>query len=144
MIVTHCNPWFVRGNALSQPTLNRYFNAVDTDSDTQRNWMPHVDVREEADRFVILADVPGVDPSRIDIQMDKNVLSLKGERAGQASGEGVALTRTERRHGRFERSFVLPESANAQCITAAGKHGVLEISIPKKQEAAPRRIVVNA
>jgi HSP20 family protein len=144
MIVTHCNPWFARGNALAQHALNRYFNTADADGDTERSWMPHVDVREEAERFVILADVPGVDPSRIDIQMDKNVLSLKGERASEASGEGVTLTRTERRHGRFERSFVLPESANAQCITATGKHGVLEISIPKKQEAAPRRIAINA
>jgi HSP20 family protein len=105
-------------------------------------WTPRVDIKEEADRFVILADVPGVDPNAIEVQMDKNVLSIKGERATEAAKENEKVTRSERTYGQFYRRFALPESANAEGISAAGKHGVLEISIPKKPETTPRRIAV--
>ena len=96
----------------------------------------------KSNRFVILADVPGVDPSAIEIQMDKNVLSIKGERVSEATKENEKVTRSERTYGQFYRSFALPEGADAEGITAAGKHGVLEIAIPKKPEIAPRRIAV--
>jgi len=107
-------------------------------------WAPRVDIREEAGRFLILADVPGVDLADIEIQMDKNVLSIKGERkafAGEAEGK---FSRVERVAGAFKRSFTLPESADAEGITASGSNGVLEIAIPKKAESAPRRIAINA
>ncbi len=140
MLVTHYSPWLVRGNAQAKQALDRFFNTADTDSNA---WTPRVDVREEASRFVILADLPGVDPAAIEIQMDKNVLSLKGERKLETQDEGAKLTRVERAQGSFERRFTLPESANADGISAAGKNGVLEISIPKKPESAPRRIAIN-
>ena len=143
MIVTHYNPWFVRGNALAKQTLDRYFNAADTDGDGAAHaWTPRVDVREEAARFVILADLPGIDPVTIEIQMDRNVLTLKGERNAESKEDGTKVARSERRFGSFERRFVLPDSADAEVITATGKHGVLEISIPKKAETTPRKISV--
>jgi HSP20 family protein len=107
-------------------------------------WTPRVDVREEATRFLILADVPGVDLADIEIQMEKNVLSLKGERKAFASETEGKFSRVERSAGAFKRSFTLPDSADAEGITASGRHGVLEIAIPKKAESAPRRIAVNA
>ena len=144
MIVTHYNPWFVRGNPQAKQALDRFFGSDAPAADqTARAWMPRVDVREEASRFVILADLPGIDPADIEIQMDNNVLTLKGERKADALGEDAKATRIERGHGRFDRRFVLPEGADAEGISAAGKHGVLEISIPKKAQAAPRRIAIN-
>lgn len=144
MIVTHYNPWFVRGNLQAKQALDRFFGSEAPVADqSARAWTPRVDVREEASRFVILADLPGIDPAEIEIQMDKNVLTLKGERKAEVIGEDAKATRSERGHGHFDRRFVLPETADAEGISAVGKHGVLEIAIPKKAQAAPRRIAIN-
>jgi HSP20 family protein len=110
----------------------------------ENGWTPRVDIREEGGRFLILADLPGVDLADIEIQMDKNVLSIKGERKAFASETEGKFSRVERTAGSFKRSFTLPESADAAGITASGAHGVLEIAIPKKAESAPRRIAINA
>jgi HSP20 family protein len=106
-------------------------------------WTPRVDIKEEDKRFVILADIPGVDPNAIEISMDKGILSIKGERKTDVSVEASKLTRGERSYGAFYRSFALPDSADADGVSAAGKLGVLEISIPKKPETTPRRISIN-
>ncbi|MBS0583305.1 MAG: Hsp20/alpha crystallin family protein [Proteobacteria bacterium] len=119
---------------------HRHFFADHQDANS---WTPRVDVREEDSRYVILADIPGVDSKDIEISMDKGVLTIKGERKSEATTENAKLTRVERRHGAFERSFALPDSADADAITASGKNGVLEIAIPKKAQAAPRKIQVN-
>lgn len=111
---------------------------------SENAWAPRVDIREEAGRFLILADVPGVALDSIEIQMDKNVLSIKGERKAYTSETEGKYARVERVAGAFKRSFTLPESADAEGITASGANGVLEISIPKKAESAPRRIAINA
>jgi HSP20 family protein len=145
IVSTHYNPWLVRGNAQAKHALHRFFSATEADAATAETqaWTPRVDVREDASRFVILADLPGVDPADIEIQMDKGVLSLKGERKPESRDEGTKPGRLERIHGRFDRRFALPDSADADGITAAGKHGVLEISIPKNPESTPRRIRID-
>ena len=124
--------------------FERFFGDNETDSSSvvTAQWVPRVDIREEAERFVILADLPGVDPSTIEVDMDKGVLSIKGERKAEAKAEGERWSRNERAHGVFYRRFALPDSANPDGIAASGKHGVLEISIPKRPEASPRRINV--
>ena len=101
-----------------------------------------MDIREEADRFVLLADIPGVEPGNIEVQMDKGMLAIKGERTMETRSEGTSLSRLERRHGVFHRRFALPDSANPEGITASGCNGVLEIVIPKRPETTPRRIPV--
>ena len=106
-------------------------------------WTPRVDIKEEEKRFVILADVPGVDPKDIEISMDKGILSIKGERKVETTEQIGKLTRNECAYGAFYRRFALPDSADADGISANGKHGVLEISIPKKPETTPRRININ-
>jgi HSP20 family protein len=118
-------------------------DADDAPAVTSGRWAPAVDVREEERRFVILADVPGVDPAAIEVSMDKGVLTIQGERVA-AEGAAVArFSRRERVHGAFLRRFSLPDSADAEGIVANGRNGVLEISIPKKAESAPRRIVID-
>jgi HSP20 family protein len=106
-------------------------------------WMPRVDIKEENERFVIFADIPGVDPNDIEIHMDKGILSIKGERRNETREENERFSRVERSHGVFYRRFALPDSANPDGISASGNHGVLEISIPKRPETTPRRIQVN-
>lgn len=106
-------------------------------------WAPRVDIQEENTRFVIYADIPGVDPAEIEIQMDKGILTIKGERKTASSEENTQFSRVERSHGVFYRRFSLPDSADAAGITATGNQGVLEISIPKKPETTPRRIQVT-
>lgn len=106
-------------------------------------WTPHVDIKEEADRFILLADIPGVEPSDIEVQMDKGMLAIKGERTLETRNEGTHFSRVERRHGTFHRRFALPDSANPEGITASGRNGVLEIVIPKRPETTPRRIQVG-
>ena len=126
--------------------IDHYFNDEDSDQSNvvTSQWAPRVDIREESDGFVILADIPGVDPKDIEINMDKGILSIRGERRNESKEEGEKYTRVERSHGVFYRRFALPDSANAEGISAKGRNGVLEISIPKKPESTPRRISIEA
>ncbi|MFT5448484.1 MAG: HSP20 family protein [Gammaproteobacteria bacterium] len=106
-------------------------------------WAPAVDVKEENERYVITADVPGVDPKDIEITMEGGVLAIKGSRRAESEKDADAYTRTERAHGEFERRFSLPKGADADGIVASSSHGVLSVSIPKKPEPQPRRIEVQ-
>lgn len=125
--------------------FDRFLGEADSDHSNvvTSQWAPRVDIREDADRFVIMADIPGVDPQDIEIQMDKGILTMRGERASEQKVEGSRYSRVERVNGTFYRRFSLPDSANADGITATGKHGVLQIDIPKKPETTPRRIQVQ-
>lgn len=116
---------------------------LETPALSREGWTPAVDIREEASQFVLLADLPGVEPSAIDVQMDKGVLTIKGERAAATAAEGELFSRSERGHGTFNRRFTLPDTADADGIVARSHNGVLEIRIPKRSEAAPRRIQVE-
>jgi HSP20 family protein len=135
---------FVSSDEFRQ-VMGRFFGAGDSDQSTVETsqWAPRVDIREEDKRFMILVDVPGVNPSEIDVSMDKSILTIKGERKVDSEEGGSKLTRQERVYGTFHRRFALPESADADGISAQGKFGVLEISIPKKAETTPRRITIN-
>ena len=116
----------------------------DASSVVTSQWMPPVDIREEHDRFVLYADIPGVDPQDIEVQMDKGLLTIKGERSTESTSETERYSRVERVHGSFHRRFALPDSADAEGITASGSNGVLRIMIPKKPESTPRRIQVGS
>jgi HSP20 family protein len=140
----YASRYFVRPASAFRPAFEQLLSAVQESSPAASSWAPAVDIREESTRFVILADIPGIDPASIEVSMDKNVLSLSGQREAATLEEGSRLTRTERSHGPFQRRFVLPEGVDAEGITASGKHGVLEVSIPKKAVVAPRRIEVGA
>ena len=123
--------------------LDQFLGDGDASSVVTSQWTPRCDIKEEAERFLILADLPGVDPKDIEISMDKGILSIRGERTTEAKAEDERFSRIERAHGVFHRRFALPESADADGITATGNHGVLQISIPKRPAATPRRIQVQ-
>jgi HSP20 family protein len=107
-------------------------------------WAPRVDIKEEADRFVIYADLPGIDPQDVEVLMDKGILSIKGERKSEVAEQNERFSRVERRYGSFHRRFALPDSADPDGVAASGHNGVLEITIPKRPETTPRRIQVGS
>ena len=121
--------------------FERFFN--EDVAGTAHLWKPRVDIKEEAERFVIYADIPGVEPKDIEIHMDRRSLHLKGERSVETAQENDRWSRRESVRGSFERSFDLPDNVDAESITATGKNGVLEISIPKKAQTTARKIEVN-
>ena len=106
-------------------------------------WVPAVDTKEEEERFVIEADVPGVDPEEIEITMEDGVLSLAGNRRVEPRTEREGYRRVERVTGRFYRRFTLPDTADADAIEARFNHGVLVVSIPKLAKVQPRKINVQ-
>ncbi|MFB3101211.1 MAG: Hsp20/alpha crystallin family protein, partial [Gammaproteobacteria bacterium] len=107
-------------------------------------WRPAVDIKEEEDRFVIYADLPGIDPKDIEITMDQGVLTLKGERSEETKEEREGYRRVERVSGSFYRRFSLPDTADSERIEAKGKNGVLEITLPKHEKVQARKITVKS
>jgi HSP20 family protein len=117
------------------------FSAVETSQ-----WVPAVDIREEDQRFVVEADVPGVDPSEIEVTLENNMLTIRGERKEEKEAtveEGSGARRIERAYGAFYRRFTLPDTANPDSVKARNDHGVLRIEIGKKETAQSRRIPVE-
>lgn len=119
------------------------YTSQETSSYEEGNWTPYVDIKEEKDSFKVLADIPGVDPKDVDITLDRNLLTIRGERHSEQETEGKNFKRRERVSGTFIRQFTLPESANSDAITAKVNKGVLEISIPKGEKHKPLTIKVT-
>lgn len=129
-----------------QRMIDQFFGDLqdnDQSSVVTSEWAPRVDIREEPKQFVIEADIPGVDPKDIEVHMDKGILSIRGERKSESRVDEGNYTRVERARGVFHRRFALPDSADPEGIAAKGKHGVLEITIPKKPETTPRKIEIK-
>lgn len=147
MAITRYSPFNMPAQVPSdfREMIEKFFNGESQDQSNvvTSQWAPHVDIKEEPNRFVIQADIPGVDPKDIEVHMEKGILSIKGERKHEAKEENEKYTRVERSRGVFYRRFALPDSADAEGISANGKHGVLEIVIPKRPETTPRRIQIN-
>lgn len=141
-------PWALHRELIND--FSRYLNAVnepgassDATSGATADWAPAVDIAEYGDRFVLHADVPGVEPTSIDVTLEKGILTVSGTRAKPVEPEGVEHRRTERATGRFHRRFSLPDTVDSDAVTAKNSNGVLEIVIPKRPAAQPRRIAVN-
>jgi len=118
-------------------------NAVVNQNTAASDWTPSVDIKEQENDFVIYADIPGVDPKDIEIQMEDGVLTIKGKRVTNNAEAEDDYKRVERSNGSFYRRFSLPESADAENIKAKSNLGVLELTIPKTEKVKPRRITVE-
>jgi len=142
--LTRYQPWSLHREFLNE--FNRLLDRTGNDDSTSATaeWAPAVDIAEHADKYVLHADVPGVDPNAIEITLEKGMLTLAGSREKAVEQDGVESRRIERSTGRFLRRFTLPESVDAENVKASGKHGVLEIVIPKREAAKPRKIAVNS
>jgi HSP20 family protein len=131
-----------------QEDINRLFgNARENESSSATAmWIPLVDIHEYADRFELYVDLPGVDPSSVDLTLDGGILTLSGERPEPTRkvGEEAQGRRIERGHGQFHRRFVLPDTVDGEKVNATGSHGVLTVTIPKQAKAMPRRIQIGS
>ena len=143
--LTRYQPWALHREVLNE--FSRLFDRAgsnDESTSAVAEWAPSVDIEEHADKYVLHADVPGVDPNAIEITLEGGVLTLSGSREKSVEQKGVESRRIERTTGTFLRRFTLPESVDAENVKARGKHGVLEIVIPKREAAKPRKISVNS
>lgn len=130
--------------------LSRY-NKSASGSDTQlsndlsfADWAPSCDIEEEEDRYVIKADLPGVDKKDIDVKLENGIISIRGEKQTEKeTGKGTKRHRTERFHGTFARSFTLPDAVKDERVEANYKDGVLSLVIPKTEEAKPKSIDIK-
>lgn len=103
------------------------------------DWVPAVDIKEEDNQFLVVADIPGVAPEDIEVKMENGMLSIKGERKEEFKEEKEGYRRIERSCGTFHRRFTLPETADAEGITAKSNNGSLEITIPKREAVVKSR-----
>ena len=110
---------------------------------TASDWVPAVDIKEEADSFLIRADVPGVDPKAIEVHAENGMLTIQGERESEKKEEKEGYKRVERVYGSFFRRFSLPDTADTDKISAKSNNGVLEIRVPKHEKVQPRKITVE-
>lgn len=145
-MLTRYEPWSVMRRL--QEEMNRAFGEALGGTDDGSNvvtsgWMPAVDIKEEDSRFVISADVPGVDPDDIEVTMENGMLTIRGERKLESREGSNGFRRVERLHGLFHRRFSLPDTADPEGISATGRNGVLEVVIPKKPDVQPKRITVT-
>ncbi len=106
-------------------------------------WNPKVNLQSGPDAFYVFVDLPGVDVQTVDIQISKNVLTIKGEREPQALVDGGKWDRQDAPQGTFSRQFNLPETVDQQGIVASSENGVLKVTLPKKAEAAPIKVEVR-
>ena len=143
MAITRYEPWGLL-NQLQRELDRTYEGDEDSGSIATAEWAPAVDIKEENDRFVLHADIPGVNPEDIDVSMEDGVLTIKGEKQTETKTEKEGYKRIERTSGSFYRRFSLPDTADSEAVTAKSKHGVLEIVIPKREAVQPKKISVTS
>jgi HSP20 family protein len=107
-------------------------------------WQPAVDVFEDADGILVKVELPEIDPKEVEIEVEGNTLTLRGERKLEKADKREGYQRIERLYGAFSRSFTLPPMVDTEHISAEGKDGVLRIVLPKRAETKPRQIRVQA
>lgn len=143
MAITRYEPWSLL-NQLQKELERSQEGKTSESSVATAEWAPAVDIKEEVDKFVIHADIPGVKPEDIEISMEAGVLTVKGQKESEAKTEKEGYKRVERSYGSFYRRFSLPDSADGDAIQAKSKYGVLEIIIPKREAVKPKRIDVKS
>lgn len=135
-----------RGVATVQDQLNRLFNDAFERAGEDSNlttWAPAEDIYETEHELVVKADLPEVDPKDLDIRVENNILTIRGERKFEKKVSEENYLRVERSYGTFARSFTLANTVNSEAIKADYQNGVLTLSIPKLEEAKPKQIKVN-
>ena len=110
---------------------------------TSRPWSPPVDIMETENELTVKADLPDVRLTDIDVRVENQTLSIKGERRFEENSTGKGYHRIERSYGRFTRSFAVPNSVDTEKVSADYKDGVLTVSLPKKEAAKARQVKVE-
>ena len=134
------------GAATQQDQFNRLFNQSfrkQANESAVATWAPAVDIFETANELVVKADLPDVNEKDIDVQVENNLLTIRGERKFDKSVAEDNYLRIERTYGTFSRSFSLPNTVSAETIRAEYKNGVLTVTLPKREESKPRQVKVT-
>ena len=135
-----------RGISSVQEQSNRLLGDValrGSDDSALTSWSPAVDIYETEHDLVVKADLPEVEPKDLDIRVENNILTIRGDRKFESQVNEDNYLRVERAYGSFSRSFSLPNTVNAECIHAEYKDGVLTVNLPKREESKPRQVKVN-
>src|SRR5215467_16098562 len=132
-----------RGVTTLQDQINRLFNDTFERTGELSAWAPAVDIYETAQELVVKVDLPDVDPKDLDIRVENNLLTIRGERKFEKKVSEENYLRVERSFGSFARSFTLANPVNTDAIKAEYQNGVLTLSIPKREEAKPKQVKVN-
>ena len=135
-----------RGATTLQEQVNRLFGNVLERAGEESNlttWAPAVDIYETEHELVVKADLPEVEAKDLDIRVENNLLTIRGERKFEKNVNEDNYLRVERAYGSFSRSFSLANTVNAEAIKADYQNGVLTLTIPKREEAKPKQIKVN-
>ena len=138
-----------RNAASLQDRINRMFDDTFSRMDTNLGdsaigaWKPAVDIYETEEAIVIEAELPGMKKDDVNVEVNDNVLSIKGERSQESEDRGENYYRRERVSGKFYRAFNLPMEVNIEKITAKFKDGILTLEVPKPEEKKPKKINVT-
>jgi len=129
-----------------QEQVNRMFESAFPgrgDASAMTAWAPSVDIYETENELVLKADLPDVSEKDLDIRVENNMLTIRGERKFEQKVKEENYLRIERTYGSFSRSFSLPNTINTEAIKADYKNGVLTVEIPKRAESKPKQVKVN-
>ena len=135
-----------RGLSTLQDQWNRLFNEsfrTEGEESALTRWAPAVDISETPDELVVKADLPDVNEKDIDVRVETNLLTIRGERKFEKAESEENFLRVERAYGSFSRSFSLPNTLNTEAIAAEYKNGVLTVTLPKREETKPRQVKVT-
>ena len=144
--MSNLNRWepFTGGSGL-ESQVNRMFNELlgRSQESNLTSWAPAVDIFENEHELIVKADLPDVKPEELDIRVENNILTIRGERKFEKKVDEKNYLRVERSYGSFARSFSLSNTVNSEAIKADYKDGVLTLTVPKREEAKPKQIKVN-
>ena len=144
MAITRYNP--IHEMVGLSDRLNRMFEEIsgfNVDNEITGSWAPAVDVYESENAIEIKADLPGMTEKDIDVTVENNTLTIKGERKFENEEKRESYHRVERQHGSFYRSFQLPNTVDVTRINGNFRNGILELALPKKEETRPKKIAIN-
>jgi HSP20 family protein len=130
-----------RFSRLFNDTFSRFFDEGETGA---RGWAPAVDIYETDHDLVLKAELPGVDPKDVEARVEDGTLYLKGERKLEKEAKEENYHRVERSYGSFVRTFALPRSVDSEKVSAQYQDGILTLTMPKREEAKPRTIKIQA
>jgi HSP20 family protein len=143
MTLIRYQPWHAGLQRQIEQIFGDSFAAPAANSESAIAWVPTVDIHEEQDKFVVRADLPGVESKDISITAENRVLTLRGQRQFERSENQKGFERLERVEGSFLRRFTLPNNVQDDQIKARHVNGVLEVTIPKTPTPEPRRVSVE-
>ena len=146
-MLNHVTRWNPNAAYLNREPFSRlletFFNDAQGEEVSNRNWVPPVDIQETEEGYRLQAELPGLTKEDIDITLENNVLRLSGERKFERDVKKESFHRVERTYGTFSRAFALPQQVNAEKVQAAFENGVLTVTVPKAEQARPRKIAIG-